>query len=54
MQELTRKVVEDFVSEIKFYAPDRIEVIFNFADEYDKIAPLFEKPKAKRKDKAVV
>jgi hypothetical protein len=43
LQELTRKVVEDFISEVKVYAPDRIEVIFNFADEYAKIAPLFER-----------
>jgi hypothetical protein len=43
LQELTRKVVEDFVYEVKVYAPDRIEVIFNFADEYAKIAPLFER-----------
>lgn len=43
LHELTREVVEEFISEITIYATDRIEIIFNFADEYAKIAELIEK-----------
>jgi hypothetical protein len=34
---LTEEVVNEFVSEIKVYSPDRIEVVFNFADEFAKL-----------------
>jgi hypothetical protein len=37
LTELTREVVTEFVREVKVYAPDRIEVVFNFADEYAKV-----------------
>jgi hypothetical protein len=37
---LTREVVEEFISEIKMYSPERIEIIFNYSDEYAKIAEL--------------
>jgi hypothetical protein len=38
--ELTRAVVEVFIQEIKVYSPERIEIIFNYADEYKKILTL--------------
>jgi DNA invertase Pin-like site-specific DNA recombinase len=38
--ELTRGIIEEFISEIKVYSPERIEIIFNYADEYEKIAGL--------------
>ena len=44
----TMKVIK---SHLRFV---QLILIFNFADEYDKIAPLFKKQKAKRKDKSVV
>jgi hypothetical protein len=37
---LMREVVEEFISEIKVYSPERIEIIFNYTDEYAKIAEL--------------
>ena len=50
LQELTRKIVEEFIGKVKVYSTDRIEVIFNFADEYAKIATLVaEQPKRKRR-----
>ena len=49
LQELTRKIVEEFISEVKVYSADRIEVVFNFADEYAKIAALVAQPKRKRR-----
>ena len=42
IQEITRAVVEEFISEIKVYAADRIEITFNYIDEYKKIAALVE------------
>jgi DNA invertase Pin-like site-specific DNA recombinase len=47
LQELTRAAVDEFINEVRFYSADRIEVIFNFADEYAKIAALIEQPKRK-------
>jgi len=41
--------VDEFISEIKVYAADRIEIIFNFADEYAKIAALCGGSRKKRK-----
>jgi hypothetical protein len=38
ISELTRPIVEELISEVKIYSPERIEVVFNFADEYAKIA----------------
>jgi DNA invertase Pin-like site-specific DNA recombinase len=35
--ELTQKLVDEFVKEIKVYAPDRIEIVLNYADEYAKL-----------------
>lgn len=49
LTELNRKIVEEFISEIRVYSADRIEIIFNFADEYARIAKLFEQPKRKRR-----
>jgi DNA invertase Pin-like site-specific DNA recombinase len=37
--ELTRAVVEEFISEIKVYSPERIEIVFNYADERAKLLP---------------
>ena len=42
IQELTRPVVEEFICDIKIYGADRIEIIFNYADEYAKIAKLLD------------
>jgi hypothetical protein len=36
--ELTREVLDIFVKEILVYSSDRIEVILNFADEYEKVS----------------
>jgi hypothetical protein len=36
--ELTREVVQEFVQRVNVHAPDRIEVVFNYADEYEKNA----------------
>lgn len=49
IQELTRAVVDEFISEIKIYSADRIEIIFNYADEYAKLSALFDGEKKKRK-----
>jgi DNA invertase Pin-like site-specific DNA recombinase len=49
LQELTRAAVEEFINEVRVYTADRIEVIFNFSDEYAKIAALVEQPKRKRR-----
>jgi chromosome segregation ATPase len=38
--ELTRAMVEEFIQEIKVFSPERIEIIFNYADEYKKILDL--------------
>jgi hypothetical protein len=38
--ELTRAVVEEFISEVRVYSPERIEVIFNYADEYERVAAI--------------
>jgi hypothetical protein len=35
--ELTQSLVDEFVKEIKVYAPDRIEIVLNYADEYAKL-----------------
>jgi hypothetical protein len=51
IQELTRAVVEEFVSEIMVYAADRIEIVFNYADEYAKIAELVNGEKMNRRAK---
>jgi DNA repair exonuclease SbcCD ATPase subunit len=45
LQELTRGIVEELISEIKVYAADHIEVVFSFADEYAQTAALIEKTK---------
>jgi DNA invertase Pin-like site-specific DNA recombinase len=45
--ELTRSIVEEFVKEIKVFAADRIEIVFNYADEYEKIAETLKQPKSK-------
>lgn len=34
IQTLTREVVDEFVKSIYIYAPDRIEIMLNYADEY--------------------
>jgi DNA invertase Pin-like site-specific DNA recombinase len=49
--ELTREVVEEFISEVKVYSPERIEVVFNYADGYEEIARLTEAAKTKRRGK---
>ena len=51
IQELTRPVVEEFISEIKVYGSDRIEIVFNYADEYAKLAGLVNDTKPHRKAK---
>ncbi|MCL2053348.1 MAG: recombinase family protein [Oscillospiraceae bacterium] len=38
--ELTRPIVEELINTIKVYAPDRIEIVFNYSDEYAKILEL--------------
>ena len=35
--ELTQASVDEFIKEVIVYAPDRIEVVLNYADEYLKI-----------------
>jgi seryl-tRNA synthetase len=49
--ELTRAVVEEFISEVRVYSPERIEVIFNYADEYERIADACATKKKGRKAK---
>ena len=51
IQELTRPVVEEFISEIKVYGSDRIEIVFNYADEYAKLTELICDAKPHRKTK---
>ena len=53
MDELTREVVEQFVGEVKVYSSERVEIVFNFADEYSVIkerVDAFNKSKRKKKD----
>ena len=38
--ELTRPIIEELISEVKVYSPERIEIVFNYADEYAKILEL--------------
>jgi hypothetical protein len=45
LQELTRAIVVEFISEVKVYSVGRIETIFNYADEYAQIDKLFRKQK---------
>jgi len=51
LQELTRNIVDGLIFEVKIYSADNIEIIFNFVDEYEKIAPLLNTSKSKRKRK---
>ena len=37
IQELSREVVDEFIQAIYVYAPDRIEVILNYADDYNRV-----------------
>lgn len=37
LQELTREVVTSLVKEIKIFSADRIEIVFNFEDEFSKM-----------------
>jgi hypothetical protein len=45
--ELTRPIVEELISEVKIYSPERIEIVFNYADEYAEIAVLTSEPTKK-------
>jgi hypothetical protein len=36
--ELTQSVVDEFIKEVIVYAPDRIEIVLNYADQYLKLA----------------
>jgi len=47
--ELTRPIVEELISEIKVYSPERIEIVFNYADEYAKIVELTNNNNANRR-----
>jgi hypothetical protein len=47
--ELTRAVVEEFISEIKVYSPERIEIVWSYADEYAKLIDLIQTTKPKRR-----
>ncbi|GHV32068.1 hypothetical protein FACS18949_01950 [Clostridia bacterium] len=38
--ELTRPIIEELISEVKIYSPERIEIVFNYADEYAKLLAL--------------
>ena len=49
IKELTRQAVDEFISEVRFYSAERIEIVFNFADEYAKIAELADKTSKKRR-----
>ena len=40
LQELTRGVVVDLIEEIKVFSAERIEIVFNYADEYGRINEL--------------
>ena len=52
LQELTRTIVDELIFEVKIYSSDNIEIIFNFVDEYEKIVPLLNPSKSKRKRKS--
>jgi Zn-dependent alcohol dehydrogenase len=39
---IKEKFVEEFIHEIKAYAADCIEIAFNFAGEYERIAKVFD------------
>ena len=47
--ELTRPILEELVSEVKVYSPERIEIVFNYADEYAKILALTSANNTKRR-----
>jgi hypothetical protein len=49
--ELTRPIVEELISEVKIYSPERIEIVFNYADEYAKIAELTATPNSTKRRK---
>ena len=38
IRELSKEVVDEFISSIHIHAPDRIEITLNYSDEYEKIA----------------
>ena len=40
IRELSKEVVDEFISSIHIHAPDRIEITLNYSDEYEKIAGL--------------
>ena len=55
LSELTREVVERFVGEVRVFSPEKIEVVFSFADEYRVMRERvdeFRKERGKRKVKA--
>ncbi len=37
IQSLTREMVNELVKEIRVYSPDRIEIVMNYADEFEKL-----------------
>ena len=45
IKELSRAIVEEFIEAIHVYAPDRVEIILNYADEFEKLRALFETEK---------
>jgi hypothetical protein len=47
--ELTKDVVDEFIKEIRVYSPERIEVIFNYADEYERVAAIADADATKKK-----
>jgi hypothetical protein len=50
--ELTRPIIEELVREVRIYSPERIEIVFNYADEYAKILELTNtNTKSRRKSK---
>jgi hypothetical protein len=51
--ELTRPIVEELISEVKIYTPERIEIVFNYADEYAKLMTLTSTDNTKKRRKAV-
>jgi len=51
LQELTRNIVDELILEVKIYSADKIEIVFNFVDEYEKIVPLLNTSKSERKRK---
>jgi DNA invertase Pin-like site-specific DNA recombinase len=38
--ELTRPIVEELIREVRIYSPERIEIVFNYADAYAKVVEL--------------